>query len=123
MAVTTSLNEEYPPFCLSRQLTLQFLYFLVLVDFLKNTWKGLRDNYKRCLTTRLRQQRLGTSSQKLSMGKYFQQLDFLSEKISNKETISNISIETNLSDNYGTPLSPIASPRILPLPTLDKSFG
>ena len=55
------------------------------------------------------------------MCKYFQQLDFLSENISNKETISNISTETNLSDNYRTPLSPIASPRILPLPTLDES--
>ena len=55
------------------------------------------------------------------MCKYFQQLDFLSEKISNKETISNLSTETNLSDNYGTPLSPIASQRILPLSTLDES--
>ena len=63
--------------------------FLILVDFLKNTWKGLRDNYKRCLTTRVRQRWSGTAAQKLSMCKYFHQLEFLNENKNNNSNIPN----------------------------------
>ena len=67
-----------------------FFCFL-LVNFLKAQWKNLRDNLKRCLAKRANMSKSVAEAHTLTKCKYFDQLQFLQEKITNKETVSNFS--------------------------------
>lgn len=60
------------------------------MTFLKGQWKNLRDNFKRCLTKRSQMSKSGAASHILPKCKYFTHLQFLLEKVTNKETESNI---------------------------------
>ena len=58
---------------------------------MKAQWKNLRDNLKRCLAKRANMSKSGAEAHTLTKCKYFDQLQFLQEKITNKETVSNLS--------------------------------
>ena len=65
-------------------------YFVfVLVSFLKAQWKYMRDNQKRCLVKRNAMTKSGVAAHTLPKCKFFNQLQFLQEKVSNKESHSN----------------------------------
>ncbi len=65
---------------------------MLLVEFLKAQWKNLRENFKRCLDKRNRLTRSGAGARSLPTCRYFQNLLFLRDKVSNKETESNVSL-------------------------------
>ena len=65
---------------------------MLLVEFLKAQWKNLKENFKRCLDKRNRMTKSGAVAHSLPTCKYFQNLQFLKDKIGNKETESNISL-------------------------------
>lgn len=65
------------------------------MDYLKGQWKTLRDKFRRCIVNRKTQSRSGSKSGKLSKCKYFENLQFLSDVISNAETESNVTIPNN----------------------------
>ena len=63
------------------------------MEDLKEKWKGLRDNYRRCIQKHQLKQRSGAGSSKLPACKYFEQLEFLRDFVSNEESDGNINIE------------------------------
>lgn len=62
------------------------------VEFLKAQWKNLRDSLKRCLVRRAELTRSGAAAHTLPKCKYFSQLQFVQDKVMNKETSSNVSM-------------------------------
>ena len=75
-----------------------YLYFLV--DFLKNQWKNLRDNFKRCLVRREALSKSGAEAHTLPRCKYFEQMQFVRDKVMNKETQSNVLISNTPTNVY-----------------------
>ncbi|XP_065069816.1 uncharacterized protein LOC135694869 [Rhopilema esculentum] len=63
------------------------------VDFLKIQLKYLKDNLKRCLDKRNKETRSGASHTNLPKCKYFDQLSFMHDKVSSRQTESNVSLE------------------------------
>ena len=63
------------------------------MEDLKQQWTGLRDNYKRCIQKRQLKQRPGAGSSKLPVCRYFEQLQFLHNTVSNEELGGNTDIE------------------------------
>ena len=63
------------------------------MEDLKQQWKGLRDNYRRCIQKRHLKQRSSAGSSKLPVCSYFEQLQFLHDTVSNEESDGNIDIE------------------------------
>ena len=66
----------------------------------------MRDNLKRCLAKRANMSKSGAEAHTLTKCKYFDQLEFLQEKITNKETVSNFSF----SNCIPSPQSSLNSP-------------
>ena len=62
------------------------------MNFLKAQWKNLRDNLKRCMVKRAALTKSGAAAHLLPKCKFFNQLQFVQEKITNKETVSNFNI-------------------------------
>ena len=62
------------------------------MEDLKQQWKRLRDNYERCTRKCQLKQRSGAGSSKLPVCRYFEQLQFLRDTVSNKLNC-NIEIE------------------------------
>lgn len=62
------------------------------MDFLKQEYKKLKDNLKKCLDRRERATKSGVAASRLSKCKFFDQLSFLRDKTSNKPTESNVTI-------------------------------
>ena len=65
---------------------------LVVVEFLKNEWKKLKENFKRCIDKRARLTKSGAPAHALPKCKYFDQLMFVHDKVKNRETESNVVI-------------------------------
>ena len=63
------------------------------MEDLKQQWKGLRDNYRRCIKKRQLKQRPGAGLLKLPASRSFEQLQFLHDTVSNEESDGNIDIE------------------------------
>ena len=63
------------------------------MEDLKHKWKRLRDSCRRCTQKRQLKQRSGAGSSKLPVCKYFEQLQFLNDTVSNEESDGNIHIE------------------------------
>ena len=76
---------------------------LFLVEYLKTQWKYLKDNFKRCITNRNKLTRSGAAGGKLPQCKYFEQMQFVLDKVSNKSSVSNIDMSV---DDDELPLSP-----------------
>lgn len=73
---------------------ISLVIFHSLVEFLKTQWKNLKENFKRCKDKRVRMTRSGVAAHVLPKCKYFENLMFLNDKISNQETESNITLGT-----------------------------
>ena len=56
------------------------------MEDLKQQWKVLRDNYRRCIRKRQLKQRSGAGSSKLLVCRYFEQLQFLHDTVSHEES-------------------------------------
>ena len=69
-----------------------YLFVIFTVDFLKKEWKNMRENMKRCIVRRAEMTRSGAPSSSLPKCKYFSQLQFIRDKIMNKETDSNLNL-------------------------------
>ena len=74
-------------------------FFKCLVDYIKGQWKLIRDNYRRCLQKRDLATRSGAGRSKLASCKFFTQLEFLHDSLSNKETDSNIRFDVEPSSS------------------------
>ena len=68
------------------------MLLFTLVEFLKQEFKKLKENLKKCLDRRGKATKSGAASSILSKCRYFDQLSFLHDKASNKPTESNIVI-------------------------------
>ena len=77
-------------------------YIFFLVDFLKAQWKNLRENLRRCLQKRNEMSRSGAATYTLPKCKYFSQLQFVHDKVLNKDTQSNVSIPSPLNINISS---------------------
>lgn len=83
----------------------------------------MRENFKRCLVKRSEMTRSGAAAQTLPKCKYFNQLQFLQDKVMNKETHSNVSlppppspsVSSTASSGPQTP-TPLSSPPLTPTP-------
>ena len=78
-------------------------------DILKKTWKNLRDGLSKCLKKRDLMTRSGASAGKLPKCKLFDQLLFVRDTVSNRQSVSNVSIEGSTISNLDV-FTPPASP-------------
>lgn len=60
-------------------------------------WKNIRDTYRKCLKRRDLATRSGAGSKRLPECRFFKELEFLSDSVSNKTTISNFTLQ-NIDD-------------------------
>ena len=67
-------------------------FYYCVVDFLKQEFKRLKDNLKKCMDRREKATKSGAPQSKLPQCKYFTQLLSLTDKTVNKPTESNVSI-------------------------------
>ena len=91
-----SLLFQHKKFASGYPFWLSFLavYLLsVLVKELKFKWKGLRDNYRRCIQNRESKQKSGAASSKLPICRYFEQLGFMRDAVTTNESDPNTDIE------------------------------
>lgn len=91
-------------------MTFKGLFSYFVVDFLKQEFKRLKDNLKKCLDRREKATKSGAPYSKMPQCKYFSQLLFLMDKTANKPTVSNISILTNDGDNLIEESSSLETP-------------
>ena len=87
----------------------------ILVEFLKNQWKLMRDAYRRCVNKRDGQTRSGAAASKMAKCKYFDILSFLHESLSNKVPDSNIDLdpkssEINVNEHSNDAIQPYFKP-------------
>ena len=74
--------------------------FVILVEFLKNQWKNLQDNARHCLPEKRRDMsKSGAAAPSQPKCKYFNKLQFVHDKVLNKESSSNINIAIRPSVN------------------------
>lgn len=66
---------------------------LTISEELKQQWKGIRGNYRRCIQKPQLKQRSGARSSQLRVCRYYEQLRFLHDTISSDETDGNFDIE------------------------------
>ncbi|XP_046862808.1 uncharacterized protein LOC124456390 [Xenia sp. Carnegie-2017] len=64
------------------------------VNFLKNKWKNLCDSFKKCLDRERDMSRSGAGAYKAPRCRYFSQLAFLRDTLSNRTTHSNVTIQS-----------------------------
>eukprot|EP00795_Rhopilema_esculentum_P017397 gene17397-8996_t len=79
------------------------------VESIKSKWKNLCDSYKKCLDREREFSKSGSASFKQPRCRYYDQLTFLRDVITNRQTISNLALPSS------SPLSP------LPLDFVGKS--
>lgn len=85
-----------------------FLLF-VLVEFLKNLWKNLRESYLRCKSKRAKLTKSGSKASRLPSCNFFDLLTFLDDNT--EEALSTSSTNLDDSINEELPQNPIASYR------------
>ena len=79
----------------------------------KKKWKNFSDLYKKCLDRQQDTERSGAGASKPSRCTYFNDLVFLKDSISNRETSSNIDITIPpLNPSVTTPTSPYVTPSL-----------
>ena len=69
-------------------------------NMLKKTWKNLRDNLSKCLKKRELLSRSGAGATELPQCKFFKELQFLKDVLSNRSTHSNLSTPQLSVDNF-----------------------
>ena len=74
---------------------------------MKSQWKNLRENLRRCIVKRDTLSKSGAAAHTLPKCKYFSQLQFLHEKVTNKETVSNFN--NPIENTFSVPASPASS--------------
>ena len=87
---------------------------------LKNQWKNLGENWKRCLVRREQQMKSGAEAQNLATCKFFKLLVFIHDKVMNKKTHSNMSLDiaSNMEREDNAPFNnSLASPPSQSLPS------
>lgn len=82
-----------------------------LVESMKNQWKSLRENYKRCMSKRNLMSRSGAASSKLPRCKFFEQLVFLTDTICSRGGgESNVTLDNENSNSFSDVQSNVSSP-------------
>ena len=98
--------KRYVPFQVS--LIINF----ILVDQLKTKWKGLQDGFKKCMDRQRDINKSDSWYSKPSTCRYYNQLQFLHDAISNKSTHSDIPVSRHAEISpppSPAPLSPAVS--------------
>jgi hypothetical protein len=93
------------------------------VDFLKQEFKRLKDNLKKCMDRREKATKSGAPHSKLPQCKYFSQLLFLTDKTANKPTVSNVSITINEGEDLVEESAPLELQPSTSTPTKRKSVS
>ena len=94
--------------------------YSVLVEYLNQQWKNVKENYKRCLDKRNRMTRSGAANHTLPTCRYYEQLHFLNDKVSSQETTSNIVLPND--QTVVSPQLSLSPPESLHSPTLSNDL-
>ena len=105
--IITTVPLHHPFTQKNKLLSLELFNFTV--EFLKTKLKYLKDNLKKCLDRRSKVMRSGATASKLATCKYFDQLSFLHNKVSNKPTESNLTPVIEVDDAASVLENPYAS--------------
>ena len=85
-----NLNSNAFSCCDKTALEMRLIY---LVDFIKAKWKNLYDGFKKCLDRQREATRSGAGYVKPPTCRFYNELTFLRNVITNRKTLSNVTIE------------------------------
>ena len=71
---------------------IEIILSIFSVEFIKAKWKNLCDSYKKCLDRERELSKSGSSSFKPPRCRYYKHLEFLRDVVTNRQTISNVSL-------------------------------
>ena len=98
-------------------LSSHIIFVYTLAKDAQSQWNKLKENYRKCLKRRESATRSGAGAKTLPTCQYFLELSFITDTVTNRSTISNMSIFT-------PPLSPLLLSPSLPSPSApDASVG